>query len=148
MVQYTYRFERVLTVREQEKEQAEMAYKESVRNFEEVASKLYNLLKQKEDLIEFQNKELEKGATIDEIHHFAVFLESLEKSIEDLQQKVIQARAKMNWHEQKLAERNMEVRKLEKMKERDFESYKEDFNRSEMKQLDEISSILYNSKEK
>lgn len=147
MVQYTYRFERVLTLREQEKQQAEIAYKESVRKFEEVATRLYELLKQKENLIEFQNEQLKTGSTINEIHHFATFLESLEKTIADVQQKVIQARAKMNWHEQKLVEKNMEVRKLEKMKERDFENFKFEQDRSEMKFLDEISSLLYNKKE-
>ena len=46
----------------------------------------------------------------------------MEKTIEDVQQKVIQARSKMNWHEQKLLEKNLEVRKFEKMKEKDFEA--------------------------
>ncbi|HBJ02099.1 MAG TPA: flagellar biosynthesis chaperone FliJ, partial [Lysinibacillus sp.] len=50
MVSYVYRFENVLTIREQEKNETEMAYKESVRSFEEVATKLYDLLKKKEDL--------------------------------------------------------------------------------------------------
>lgn len=147
MVQYTYRFERVLTVREQEKQQAEIAYKESVRAFEEVATKLYELLKEKENLIDFQNEKLKNGSTIVEINHYATFLESLEKTIADVQKKVIEARAKMNWYEQKLMEKNMEVRKLEKMKERDFEAFKEEQNRFEMNQLDEISSLLYNKKE-
>ena len=40
MVQYTYRFDKVLTIREQEKQQFEMAYKESVNAFEKVATKL------------------------------------------------------------------------------------------------------------
>lgn len=47
MVQYTYRFEKLLTIREQEKQQTEMAYKESVRSFEKVATQLYELLKKK-----------------------------------------------------------------------------------------------------
>lgn len=47
MSAYTYRFEKVMTVREQEKNETEIAYKESVRVFEEVATKLYNLLKKK-----------------------------------------------------------------------------------------------------
>lgn len=147
MVQYIYRFDRVLSLREQEKQQAEIAYKESVRKFEEAATRLYELLKQKENLIDSQNEQLKLGSTISEIHHNALFLESLEKIIEDVQQKVIEARAKMNWHEQKLIEKNMEVRKLEKMKERDFENFKVEQNRSEMNQLDEISSLLYNKKE-
>lgn len=146
MVQYTYRFEKVLTIREQEKQQTEIAYKEAVRSFEEVATQLYELLKKKEDLISYQNERLKTGATIDEIHHFATFVDSLEHMINDVQQKVIQARTKMQWYEQKLLEKNLEVRKYEKMREKDFIAFKEEQNRIEAQYLDEISSLMYNKK--
>lgn len=84
-----------------------MAYKESVRSFEEIATKLYDLLKKKEDLIAFQQERLMVGSSIDEIHHYSRFIDSLEKTITDVQQKVIQARAKMNWHEEKLLEKKL-----------------------------------------
>ena len=147
MLQYTYRFEKVLSIREQEKQQSEIAYKESVRTFEEVATKLYEFLKKKEDLISYQNNRLTTGATIDEIHHFSKFIDSLEHTIADLQKKVMQARAKMNWHEQKLLEKNLEVRKFEKMREKDYESFREQQDRIEMLQLDELSSLMYYKKE-
>ncbi|HWL13265.1 MAG TPA: flagellar export protein FliJ [Ureibacillus sp.] len=147
MVQYTYRFEKIMTIREQEKQQTEQAYKEAVRYFEEVATKLYDLLKKKEDLITYQNDRLAIGSTVDEIHHFATFIDSLEHSIADVQQKVVQARAKMNWHEQKLLEKNLEIRKFEKMKEKDFATYKTEQDRVEMLYLDEISSLMYSKKE-
>lgn len=47
MITYTYRFEKILVIREQEKSESEIAYKESVRVFEEIATKLYELLKKK-----------------------------------------------------------------------------------------------------
>lgn len=147
MVQYTYRFEKILTIREQEKQQTEMAYKESVRTFEEFANRLYELLKKKEDLITYQNDRLTSGSTVDEIHHYAKFIDSLEHSITDMQQKVMQARAKMNWHEQKLVEKNLEVRKFEKMREKDFQAFKVEQDRLEMVQLDELSSLMYSKKE-
>lgn len=147
MVQYTYRFEKILTIREQEKQETEIAYKESVRDFEEVATRLYEALKKKEDLIAYQNERLSIGATIDEIHHFSSFINSLEKSIAELQTKVMQARTKMNWYEQKMIEKNIEVRKFEKMKEKDYQIFKEEQERSEMLYLDELSSLMYNKKE-
>ena len=98
-----------MTVKEQEKNQTEIAYKEAVQSFEEIATKLYNLLKKKEELIDFQEKKLSKGSTIDEIHHFTRFLDSIEKSINDTQQKVMQARAKMEWHEEKLLEKTIGI---------------------------------------
>ncbi|MFC7685418.1 flagellar export protein FliJ [Ureibacillus sp. GCM10028918] len=147
MVQYTYRFEKILTIREQEKQQTEQAYKESVRFFEEVATKLYDLLKKKEDLITYQNDRLTVGSSIDEIHHFATFIGSLERSITEVQQKVVQARAKMNWHEQKLLEKNLEIRKFEKMREKDFATFKNEQDRAETLYLDELSALMYTKKE-
>lgn len=147
MSRYQYRFNNLLSIREQEKSETEMAYKEAVRQFEEVATKLYDLLKKREDLMNFQQERLQVGASIDEINHYTKFIDSLEKTIADVQQKVQQARAKMNWHEEKLLEKNIEVRKFEKMREKDFEAYKEEQNRLETIQLDELSSLAYNKKE-
>lgn len=146
-MRYTYRFEKILVVREQEKNETEIAFKESIRIFEEAATKLYDLLKKKEDLIEFQQERLRIGSSIDEVSHYARFLDSMEKTIADVQQKVVQARAKMNWHEQKLIEKNLEVRKFEKMRERDFESFREEQERIEASRLDELSTIAYNKRE-
>jgi flagellar protein FliJ len=144
---YTYRFEKILVVKEQEKTESEIAFKESVQVFEEIATKLYDLLKKKEDLIAYQQERLMVGSSIDEVNHYSKFIDSMEKTIADVQQKVVQARAKMNWHEQKLLEKNLEVRKYEKMRENDFEKFREDQLRIEAIQLDELSTIAYYKKE-
>ncbi|MFY0741844.1 flagellar export protein FliJ [Solibacillus silvestris] len=146
-MKYNYRFEKILVVKDQEKTESEMAFKESVQVFEEIATKLYDLLKKKEDLIEYQQERLKIGSSIDEINHYSKFIDSMEKTIEDAQQKVIQARAKMNWHEQKLLEKSLEVRKYEKMRERDHERFIEDQLHIEAIQLDELSTIAYYKKE-
>jgi flagellar protein FliJ len=147
MSKYTYRFEKILVVKEQEKSESELAFKESVQVFEEIATKLYDLLKKKEDLIAYQQERLKVGSSIDEINHYSKFIDSMEKTIEDVQQKVVQARAKMNWHEQKLLEKNLEVRKYEKMRENDFEHFKEEQLRTEAILLDELSTIAYYKRE-
>ena len=144
---YTYRFSKILDIREQEKTQTEIAYKEAVKSFEEVATKLYEMLKRKEDLIAYQNERLTIGASIDEVTHYANFINSLEKTIEDLQKKVTQARVKMNWHEEKLLEKNIEVRKYEKMREKDFEAFQVEQERLENIRLDELSTMAYYKKE-
>ncbi|CEA04457.1 Flagellar FliJ protein [Metalysinibacillus saudimassiliensis] len=143
---YNYRFQQILTIREQEKNETEMAYKDATKAFEDVATKLYDLLKKKEDLIDYQQQRLKIGASIDEVHHYARFIDSLEKTIADAQQKVIQARAKMQWYEEKLLEKNLEVRKFEKMREKDQERFKEEQSRIEMNFLDEVSLQTYNKK--
>ncbi|MEE1132469.1 MAG: flagellar export protein FliJ [Caryophanon sp.] len=144
---YAYRFEQILTVREQEKSETEQAYKESVRAFEEVATSLYELLRKKESLIAYQTERLKTGSTVDEIHQNARFLDSLEKMVDTVQQKVTQARAKMQWYEERLLEKNLEVRKYEKMKERDFEQFQQEQHRLEGIFLDELSTLTFNKKE-
>lgn len=146
-MKYTYRFEQILTVREQEKNETEQAYKASVQAFEEVATKLYELLRKKEQLLAYQTDRLQYGATVDEIHQNARFLDSLEKMVDTVQQKVVQARAKMNWYEERLLEKNLEVRKYEKMKEKDFEQFQQEQHRIEAIFLDELSTLTFNKKE-
>ncbi|MFX3674105.1 MAG: flagellar export protein FliJ [Paenisporosarcina sp.] len=147
MTAYHYRFENVLVVRDQEKSEMELAFKESVRHFEDVATKLYDMLKKKEDVLASQHERMTIGFSVNDIHHFSRFISGLEKSIADLQQKVVQARSKMNWHEEKLVEKTLEVRKYEKMKEKDLNAYKTEQERIEMNQLDELSSLKYRTKE-
>ena len=61
MKPYHYRFENVLTYREQEKTETEVEFKASVESFEAVATKLYDLLKKKEDILLEQQGKMAKG---------------------------------------------------------------------------------------
>ncbi|GEK32562.1 flagellar export protein FliJ [Kurthia sibirica] len=144
---YRYRFDQVMVIKEQEKNESEMAYKESVSIFEVIATQLYDALKKKENLLIFQQQKLVDGLSVLEMHNYAGFIDSLEKKIAELQTKVIQARSKMDWFEQKLIEISLEYKKYEKMKEKDLEVYLKEEDRLELIQLDEISQIAFYNKE-
>lgn len=147
MPKYKYRFDSIIVVKEQEKNEVEMAYKKAVQDFEAVAQNLYDSLKRKEDLISYQEQQMKIGMSIQEMHSNAQFLDSMEKAIVDIQNKVIQARSKMEWFEEKLLEQTLECRKYGKMREKDYELFKLEENRLEMLQLDELSQIAYYNKE-
>ena len=147
MVTYQYKFSKVLTIREQEKSEIELAYKESVLAFEKIATELYDLFKKKENTMDEHNERLTNGLSIDGIHHFTRYIEGLQKRIDIVQKEVIQARSKMNWFEERLLEKTLEVRKFEKMKERDFEYFQQEQQRLETIELDEISSLKFQNKE-
>ena len=147
MKPYNYRFEKVLTFREQEKTETEMEFKESVEAFETVATKLYELLKKKEDTLTEQQDKMKIGFSVNEIHHYARFIDSLEKRIAEVQQQVMQARSKMNWFENKLLEKTLEVRKFEKMKEKDREHHRTEMEQLEAIQLDELSTLKFRRRE-
>jgi flagellar protein FliJ len=147
MKPYNYRFEKVLTFREQEKTETEVEFKGSVEAFETVATKLYDLLKKKEDTLSEQQVKMAVGFSINEIHYYARFIGSLEIRIAEVQQQVMQARSKMNWYENKLLEKTLEVRKFEKMKEKDRDYHRAEMEQLEAIQLDELSTLKFRRRE-
>lgn len=147
MVAYQYKFAKVLTVREQEKVETELAYKESVHIFEKIATELYELLKKKENTMDAQINQLTEGLSIDHIHHYTNYIDGLQKRIDKVQKEVIQARSKMNWFKERLLEKTLEVRKFEKIKEKDYELFQVEQQRLETILLDEISSVKFQNKE-
>lgn len=147
MKPYNYRFEKVLTYRELQKTETEIEFKSSVDAFEVVATELYDLLKKKESVIGEQLEKMQTGSSIEGIHHYTRFVDSLEKKIQLVQQQVIQARSKMNWFEDKLLERTLEVRKFEKMKEKDLDEYRVESEHEEAQRLDELSTMTFRGRE-
>lgn len=146
-MRYQYKFEKILTLKEKEKKDAYARYSEALKAFEEVAEKLYRLLKKKEDLLAFQQEKLISGLSVQEIRHQQVFLDNLEKIIEHYQKEVIQARNKLNLFQNILHEKNMEVKKYEKIQEKDFNKFLEIIKINENKQMDEISIQQFISRE-
>ncbi|MDR4937169.1 flagellar export protein FliJ [Rossellomorea marisflavi] len=144
---YEYRFERILTLKEQEKEDMQEQYKSSVSKFQEAAEQLYGALKKKETLEAMQVEKLSKGLSILDIRHHQQFITNLEKTISYFQNLVVQARNRMNWYEEKMIEMNMEVKKYERLKEKDFKAFLVRLQAEENKQLDEVSVTQYMKQE-
>jgi len=143
---YQYKFEKILTIKEKEKSDARTAYNEALKNFEQVAEKLYKLLKKKEELLDYQQVKLTSGLSVQEIRHNQLFMGNLERLIEQCQKDVIEARYRMNLQQERLKEKNIEVKKYEKIKEKDFQKFLEVVKEAENKQMDEISIQQFLSK--
>lgn len=135
----SFKFGKILTIKEKEKEKALGEYNEAVKRFEEVAEKLYRLLKQKEDYEEMHKQKMRSGLSIQEIRHFRQFVTSLERTISHYQQLVIEAREQMFLKQAKLAEVNIEVKKYEKMKENHEKAVREAIEAAENQWMDEVS---------
>ncbi|PLR97274.1 flagellar export protein FliJ [Bacillus sp. T33-2] len=140
---YQYKFEKILTLRSREKDEAQAVYQDTVRKFEDAAEHLYRLLKKKEDMESFQSERLQKGLPVQEIRHHQQFIGNLQKTIEHYQQMVINARNRMNYQQVQLMEKNIEVKKYEKIREKDFHQYIANEKYEEGKMMDEISIQQY-----
>lgn len=137
---FTYKFQRILTLREREKDEAIIAYEKAVRKFEEVAEKLYSLLKKKETLEEDRLNKIQRGLSVQELRLHQEFIANLEGEINIVQQAVIRARQAMQYEQKRFLAKNIEVKKLEILKEKEYEKYIHLLAKEEEKQLDEIAS--------
>lgn len=136
---YQYKFSRILALKEREKEEAVAQYQDAIRKFEEVAEKLYELLKKKEKIEAYQAEQMQKGLPVMEIRHYQQFIENHEKTIEHYQKMVINARNRMNLYREKLMDKNVEVKKFEKIREKDMENFLNELKAQEAKEMDDIS---------
>ncbi len=146
-MRYEFKFHKILAVKEREKDEAVSIYQDSVQKFEEVAEKLYELLKRKEDLEVYQSERLHGGLSIQEIRHHQQFISNIEKMIDHYQKMVINARNRMLLFQEKLLEKNIEVKKYEKIREKDYLKFTEDIKVFEGKQMDDISIQMYMNRE-
>ncbi|WP_108669690.1 flagellar export protein FliJ [Peribacillus acanthi] len=144
---YQYKFSKILSLKEREKDDAYSKYSQALKHFEEVAEKLFRLLKKKEDLQEYQEQELVNGLSVDVMRHHQTFITNLDKIIDHCQKEVIEARTKLNLFQTILIEKNVEVKKYEKMKEKDFSNFLELLKENDKRQMDEISIQQFVSKE-
>ncbi|MGG4488931.1 flagellar export protein FliJ [Metabacillus idriensis] len=138
-MKYTYRFQKVLELKENEKEKSLEDYNRSVTEFENAAEKLYDCLKKKEVLEERTARELNTGMHVQEIRHFQQFVANLEKTITHYQRLVVITRDNMQEKQLELTEKNIEVKKYEKMKEKHYEVHLEHVKASESKFMDDLS---------
>lgn len=143
---YKFKFQKVMSIKENEKNQILADYKTSVKEFEEAAESLYEKLKKKEVLEENQRTQLQFGLSIQSIRHQQSFITGLERTISYYQQLVIRARQKMQQLQDLLTEKNIEVKKYEVMNEKELAIYEGQLKIQESQMMDEISIQQYMSK--
>ncbi len=134
---------KILHVREQEKQNAHMEQLKAVDYFEKVAKKLYQLLKTKEQAEQGLEKYMKTEVTITIIKEQSLYIDTLTKKIIALQQQVQQAREEMEIKQLKLTEAYVEVKKVEKMIEKREQVKIELDKKLELIEMDEISIRQY-----
>ncbi|WP_100010958.1 flagellar export protein FliJ [Lentibacillus sediminis] len=136
---------KILHVRENEKKDAQMAYHQAMYVFEEIATKLYTLLKKKEKAEESYESYLHTPASLDVIKQQSAYIERLNRQIMDLQQDVLEARSHMESKQHVLKDAHIEVKKFEKIIETRKQSEAEVLKKTEKASMDEISLQQFRS---
>lgn len=135
----TASFTKILRIREKEKNDAQKAYYQSLEFFEEMATKLYHLLRKKEVAEKSYEEYLEGITSIDVIKEQSAYIEILNNQIMSLQLEVQKARTDMDSKQIKLSAAHTEVKKFEKIIEFRKRSQMEKEQKLDMQFMDEIA---------
>ncbi|HLS20413.1 MAG TPA: flagellar export protein FliJ [Bacillota bacterium] len=137
--------EKILHVKENEKNEAQLKHHRSVEAFEKVALNLYEKLKKKETAEQLLDETLQKKMTITELREQSTYIEQLKREIIAIQEEVNEARALMEHHKANLTNKHIEFKKIEKIIELRREKIKAKEKREENILMDEISIQQYMS---
>src|SRR5699024_6961389 len=135
---------KVLEVKEQEKQEAQLERVKAVEKFEHIANQLYEQLKEKEDAEEHLNVEMKATFTNDKMINQTQYINILANKIINLQFHVQQARNKMETAQDQLNEAHIEVKKIEKMIEIREDALEAEARTVEATMMDEMSIKQYN----
>lgn len=136
---FYFAFQKILEVKENDKLKAEKEFSQATRKFEEVATKLYDLLKKKETFEDNYYERIATGMSVHEIQQTNGVIAAIDRQIEQAQYYTQKAREEMHYKEKLLTEKSIELKKYEKMKEIKYNEYVEEEKQLEMKLMDEIS---------
>ncbi|MBN6204957.1 flagellar export protein FliJ [Ralstonia pickettii] len=134
---------KVLNVRENEKKVAQKAYLKSQDAFEEVATKLYNVLKKKEQAEASYDNYIQTTSSLERIKEQIAYIEKLNTQIIHLQREVQFARDQMDKKQVVLNEAYIEVKKFENIIENRRKNAAEKTKKMEKSFMDEISINQY-----
>ena len=140
---FHFSMEKVLSVKQKEKETIEQELGEAVQAFESIAEEIYSLLKRKEDIENLSNHHYQQKVIVNDLQNTQRFLLSMTNKIKELQPVLQRARERMQIIQQKLLQQTIEVKKYEKLKEKQFTDYKLELSSYENKQNDEFSVLRF-----
>ncbi|MDY0408159.1 flagellar export protein FliJ [Virgibacillus soli] len=132
-------FSKIKSIKDREKMDAQKAYHQSMEIFETIGTKLYNLLRKKEDAEQSYENYLQQQVPIEKVKEQILYIEMLNKKIVDLQREIQLARNDMEMKQEVLTEAYVEVKKFEKIIENRNKEKRETELRLENNMMDEIS---------
>jgi flagellar protein FliJ len=140
---FQFSMEKVLSVKQKEKESIELELGEAVQAFESIAEEVYSLLKRKENIENLSNQQFQQRIFVNDLQNTQRFILSMTNKIKELQPVLQRARERMQVIQQKLLQQTIEVKKYEKLKEKQFHAYEMELTSYENKQNDEFSVLRY-----
>lgn len=133
-------FEKMLKWHEQEKQAKTKEYQQALTFFEETATKLYDLLRKKEEQEGKDTEALMAGVPVRHLQHHGKVMKFMHQDIHTLTLETNKARFKMDTAKDELAASFQEFKKYEKLLEKKKEEEAKLIKQAEAKLMDELSA--------
>jgi flagellar protein FliJ len=140
---FQFRFEKILTMKEKEKESAlhEMNVVKHMK--ETVERQLLDLVEKKESYIMAFEKIANQSIKVTDIQEREQYIHFLNKQIDRLRKKVLEITQEFNRKSHLLVAKNQEEKIWSSWREKSLDEYTEKIKREEQDQLDEMAVIRY-----
>lgn len=139
---FVYSLQKVLDMKEKEKEQAEISYSKSMQVLRQEQERLAHLERNKQQM-EQQMLQKEKNISLAELKTNYEYIGHLQRLIAEANESKQRAEKEVENRQFILSERTMDQKIWEKLKENSFEKYKDAMRLLEQKELDEIAVGRY-----
>ena len=148
MAKFLYRMQNILDIKYKLEESAKQAYGEALARLHEEEDKLEALKLRREEYLTLYKESLTGNLDFLKIEENSDAVDRMDEMIE-AQNEVIKRRSKeLEIARQKMAEAMQERKMHEKLKEKQFEEFKEELSQEELKEVDQVVSYQYSSKDK
>jgi flagellar FliJ protein len=139
---FVYSFQKILDMKEKEKEQAAVNYNKSVQVLRSEEQRLAHLEQYKYQL-EQRVLQQESNISLAQLKSHYEYIGHLQRLIEVANESKVQAEKEVEVKQFILSERTIDQKVWEKLKEHSFEKYKEKINLQEQKEMDEMAVARY-----
>ncbi|MGG3466015.1 flagellar export protein FliJ [Neobacillus pocheonensis] len=140
---FQFRFEKILTMKEKEKESALNEMNVVKRIKESAENQLLDLIRKKDGYEKDYQRFLQGSITITDMKEREQYLLFLNKQIEKAKTKVFDITREFNLKKTQLLTKNQEEKMWSTWREKSFEEYTEKVNREEQNLLDEMAVVRY-----
>ncbi|PSL51191.1 flagellar FliJ protein [Salsuginibacillus halophilus] len=137
---FQYSLQKLLDLKQKEKDAAEQDYQASMDAFEETATRLYEYLKAKENVEADHEQMLQQGVAVMDLQMTETNLHRLKQEILKLQSETDAARDHMHKKHESMQEAHIEYKKYERMKAMEQEKHRHFLKKREEQEMDEIAS--------
>ena len=139
MEKFKFKLENVLVYRKEIEEKKKHEFMTAQKSYLKQVDLLNNLLNEKEQAI--NNKENYRTGL--DYHLLMIYLQSLDKNIENQKKIVHECESILNKKKEELLKSTKECKVIEKLKEKAYEEFKIEMNRQEQKQNDDFATHCF-----